>query len=62
MSACAYHPRWQGNMRLLDDVRLIESVILTPPTDCTDVQMSRCEPIFKLQGCDKLVKLLVARL
>ena len=30
-------------MRLLDDVRLIASVILTPPTDCTDVHASKSE-------------------
>ena len=31
ISACAYHSWWQGNMRPLDDVRLIESKILAPP-------------------------------
>ena len=31
ISACAYHSRWWGNMRLLDDVRLIESEIFAPP-------------------------------
>ena len=34
ISACAYHSRWQGNMRLLEDVRLIGSEILAPPTAC----------------------------
>ena len=28
ISACAYHSRWLGNMRLLDDVCLIESEVL----------------------------------
>ena len=31
------------HLHVLDDVRLIESVILTQPTDCTDLQVSRCE-------------------
>ena len=32
ISACTYHSQWWGNMRLLDDVCLIESNILAPPT------------------------------
>ena len=32
ISACTYHSQWYGNMRLLDDVHLIESEILAPPT------------------------------
>ena len=35
ISACAYHSQWQGNMRLLDNVRLIESEVLAPPTAST---------------------------
>ena len=31
ISICVYHPPWQVNMRLLDDVCLIVSVILSRP-------------------------------
>ena len=35
ISACAYHSRWQGNMRLIDDVCLIESEVLALTTAST---------------------------
>ena len=35
ISACAYHFAWQGNMPLLDDVRLIDREVVAPPTAST---------------------------
>ena len=43
ISACAYHPRWQGNMRLLKSVRLLRSSNALPRTAESALLLRMCQ-------------------